>query len=203
MVKTPSLLPPSKPGPRRRSGSGGLYKPMAVERVLAVLVGVVLLVIPLYFWRKPSGIDAKDPAPVDENEARLVLDSKKAQRETPSPVRLGEVRLVRCGDGPKARLTDERCDRVPFFESALVESIRKNADCAPVSENDETVSFVLSIDFADKKFHLWPGQSGTLRRPRANDLLRCVLRDLPTPEWDTIAHKHRFYEIAVMATYSP
>ena len=202
MVKVPSLLPPSKPGPRRRSGSGGLYKSMPVERVLAVLAGVILLVLPLYFWRKPSGIDAKGSA-VDDKEARLVLDAKQAQREPPSPVRLGEVRAIRCGDGPRARLPEDRCDRLPFFEHGLVESIRKNADCAPISENEETVSFVLSIDFQEKKLHLWPGQSGSLRRPRANDLLRCVLRDLPTPEWDTIAHKHRFYEIAVMATYSP
>jgi len=201
MAKRPSILPPSKPGPRRRSGPGGLSKPIRVERVFALLAGVVLLVVPLYFWRKPKGIEGKEQQPVAANEASLVLDSKQAPPEPPSRARLGEVRIVRCGDGPRAKLPEDRCDRLPFFENALLEAIKKNDACAPSSGAEATVSFVLSIDFQQEKVHLWPGRSGSLRRPQANDLLRCVQRDITVPDWSAIAHRHRFYEISVLATY--
>lgn len=200
MIKR-SLLPPSTLGSRRRNGSSGLYKPMRVERVFAVLVGVVFLVVPLYLWRKPSGIDGGGTEPVAEAEASLVLEASQKPREEPSPVRLGEPRVIRCGSGPRARLSEERCDRLPVFESALVEAIRNNAECAPPTTTEATVSFVLSVDFEKEKLHLWPGRSGSLRRPQANDLLRCVLRDIAVSDWGSIAHRHRFYEISVLATY--
>lgn len=201
MFKRPSLLSTGTTGSRRRSRPSGLYKPIRVERVFAALAGVILLVVPLYLWRKPPGIDGGGTEPVAEAEASLVLNARQDAPEIPSPVRLGEVRTIGCGNGPRPRTSETRCDRLPFFEKALAEAIRNNADCAPPSTTEATVSFVLSIDFAREKLHLWPGRSGSLRRPQANELLRCVLRDIPEPDWSSLSPKHRSYELNVLATY--
>lgn len=200
MPQRPSLLPPSSS--RKRSGSSGLFRPMRLEVAIGAATALVILALPLYLWRRPAAMDGggkrREPA-LAESEASLLVAPREPEPQ--AKVTLGEVRTLSCKGlaGSQA----ERCDRLPFFEEGLTKAIVENSSCAPISSSEESVSFVLTVDFSQKKLHLWPGRSGSLRRPRANDLVRCVLRDIPTPEWSTLPHQHRRYEIGVMATYRP
>lgn len=133
----------------------------------------------------------------------LAADAGPSEADLSPKVALGTVRTLKCVDAKGAKTPPERCDRLAPLEQALTEAIRKNARCAPVSTREATLNFVLTVDFAEQKLHLWPGQSGNLRRPKANELLRCVMRDLPEPDWSTLPHQHRRYEIGVLATYRP
>lgn len=201
MPKRPSLLPPTK-GSRRRS-SNGPARPLRVEIVIALVTGLLFLVVPLYLFRKPAGIDGGAREVVAEADASLVLDIEPREIEVPTKLTLEGARILHCGNQRGSGTPSERCDRLPFFEEALAKAIVDNESCAPTSLEETSVNFVLSVDFGEEKLHLWPGQSGSLRRPRANELLRCVMRDLPSPDWASIQHQHRFYEVSVMATYRP
>lgn len=168
------------------------------------MAALVFLVVPLYLWRRPAGIEGAVPEDlVAEADANLVLDIEPPAVEEPPRIKLGEPRTLRCIDESGARLPGERCDRLPFFEEALMQAIHENVDCAPVSLSESTVNFVLTVDFAEESLHLWPGQSGSLRRPQANELLRCVLRDIDKPDFSAFPHRFQRYELSVMATYPP
>lgn len=202
MSRRRSILP-SIP-PRRRTSPNGPARPLKAEVVFALAVSLVLLAVPLYLFRRPAAMEGKRAEDVvDEADAALVIDSQPRNEEPDPKVRLTEIRTLQCGDGPAPKLPSERCDRLPALEEALGRAILAQADCAPWSEEEQTVSFVLSVDFAEKKLHLWPGQSGSLRRPKANGLLRCVKRDLRAEDWDALPHEHRRYQIGIMATYPP
>ena len=62
---------------------------------------------------------------------------------------------------------------------------------------------MLSVDFVEKKVHVFPGASGSWRGPQARRTTQCVKKALPAPDWTTIAHQHRHYAIAMLATYRP
>lgn len=190
--------------PRRRTGQSGPARPLRAEVILALAVALVFLAVPLYLFRRPAAMEGREAEDiVADSEAALLIDAQPRDVEVEPLVKLGETRTLRCGDGPTPALPSERCDRLPLLEEALGRAILGKAACAPPSPEPQTVSFVLSVDFVEKKLHLWPGQSGSLKRPQANDLLRCVLRELGPFDWESVAHQHRRYQVGVMATYPP
>lgn len=183
---------------------------MRVHLLLAVVVALVVVTVPLYLWRRPRGApavptpdagalaDLAEGGAADSGGASMAGDAGGA-----SGVSLADARTVRCVGERNVKVPVERCERLPFFEGALSQAIRDNVACAPITATGGTVSFVLTIDFQLKKTHLWPGQSGTIKRRDARDPVRCVKRALPAPDWSTIAHQYRRYDVAVLATYPP
>ena len=90
-----------------------------------------------------------------------------------------------------------------FFEDGLARAIRENAACAPQAKVPVSVSFVLEMDFRKKRTNLFTGKSTSIKRERTKELLRCIKRAMPTPDWGTIPHQYVKYKINVMATYPP
>jgi hypothetical protein len=175
--------------------------------ILTLLALLVLVAVPLYLWRRPKPIE---PSASDGGHAEIV-EAGTADAPTPGQseaggasgtrVSLSEPKTVRCIPATGGRVSKERCDRVTVVENALVKSIRENAACAPQNLPAFTVSFVLWVDFARKKKHLWAGRSGTLKKRDATDLIRCVERAIPEPDWDKISHQYAKYDVNVMASY--
>ena len=175
--------------------------------ILTLLALLVLVAVPLYLWRRPKPIPACDAdagraespeAGAPEAAAPTVLDAGGGAGRKAT---LSEPKTIRCIPATGGRVTQERCDRLAAFEDALARAIRENVACAPQTPPAFSVSFVLSVDFTRKKSHVWAGRSGTLKRRGAADLIRCVERALPQPEWDKSTHQYAKYEINVMASY--
>jgi hypothetical protein len=175
--------------------------------IATLLALLVLVAVPLYLWRRPKPIEpnaadagrmqlseagAPDAAAPIQPEAGIVATTKAA---------LSEPKTIRCIPATGGRMSRERCDRLTVIESSLLRAIRENFACAPQSPQAFTVSFVLWVDFARKKTHVWAGRSGTLKKPAAADLIRCVERAIPEPDWDRISHQYAKYDINVMASY--
>ncbi len=208
----PSFPSPSEPSLRRLGvggGGGGGDRPLRAQLVVALMVGLVLLAVPLYLWRRPSGTEnaPKDSGAdaVASGASSVALPPGVAPGDAAlqdARVKLGAVQRVKCAAAPNTRGQDgELCDRLEGLEKALARGIRDNVDCAPRTGKEGNINYVLSVDFRAKKLHVFPGKSGQWRGPQARKAAECVKRSLPAPQWDKIKHQYRYYLIAILATY--
>ncbi len=208
----PSFSAPSEPSLRRLgvggSGGGG-DRPLRAQLVVALIVGLVLLAVPLYLWRRPSGAEnaVKDAGALSSGAARS-LDAALVAPLDGGPgserVKLAPVQRVKCSAGPGAAGQEGNlCDQLQFFEQALAKAIREGGECVPKAKQEGSINYVLNVDFGKKKLHVFPGASGSWRGPQARRSTKCVLGRLPAPPWDTIQHQYRFYQVAILATYAP
>ena len=56
------------------------------------------------------------------------------------------------------------------------------------------------LQFA-RKFHVFPGASGSWRGPMARKAADCVNRAFPNPDWGALPHQYKYYWVAILATY--
>lgn len=175
--------------------------------MVALVAVLILLAVPLYLWRRPSGTenapDASQQAP-----GALIPSSLPSAVASPDPsqdrVKLGGVQRVKCS--ASSRLSGQKgalCDALPFFEENLEKAVMANVECAPKTGKRGTVNYALTVDFTNKRMNVFPGASGSWRGPQARRSAECVERSMPPPEWDKIRHQYRYYVIAIMATYEP
>jgi hypothetical protein len=115
---------------------------------------------------------------------------------------LGAVQKVRCGATPSASQTEGTlCDTLAPFEEALKKAIVISEDCAPKAKTKGSINFVLTIDFAHKKLHVFPGASGDWHGKVARRATSCVNNAVKIADWN-IPHQYRHYAIAVLASYA-
>jgi hypothetical protein len=189
-------------------GRGGGERPVRLQIIIALVAGLILVAVPLYLWRRPrpESIPSADAAVVadagvqmPEGGAFFVAPSSGA----PSGVTLSPFTTIRCENPGPGKTPPERCDHITFFEDGLARAIRENAACAPQAKAPVSVSFVLEMDFRRKRTNLFAGKSTTIKRERTKELLRCIKRAMPTPDWGTIPHQYAKYKVNIMATYPP
>jgi hypothetical protein len=204
--------PPQSNAPYRYLGRGGGERPVRVQIILALVAALVLVAVPLYLWRRPQ------PASIPSADAATSAETPP----TPSPggissdptttplgqgpaasVEVAAVKTLKCQDPGPGRTPPERCDGIRFFEDGLTRAIKDSAACAPPSKNGFVVSYVLEFHFGKKRTNLFLGKSTTLSKSKRKELLRCVERALPTPDWDRIPHQHLKYTVNTVATYPP
>ncbi|WP_437630814.1 hypothetical protein [Sorangium sp. So ce854] len=196
--------PPSQPSPYRYLGRGGSERPVRLQIIIALVAGLIVVAVPLYLWRRPrpASIPSADAATADAGAYALDAGAlADADAGLPEGVTLSPFTTIRCENPGPGRTPPDRCDHVTFFEDALSRAIRDNVQCAPTGKSSITVSFVLDMDFRRKRTNLYIGKSTTVSRARTKELLRCVKRAMPTPDWGTIPHQYVKYKINVMATY--
>ncbi len=205
--------PPQSTAPYRYLGRGGGERPVRVQIILALVAALVLVAVPLYLWRRPqpatipsadaatSGQAPPVPGPVVGAPGATATSLVGA---TPGPaIEVGPVKTLKCQDPGPGRTPPERCDGIRFFEDGLTRAIKDNAACAPPSRNGYVVSYVLEFHFGKKRTNLFLGKSTTLSKSKRKELLKCVERGLPTPDWDRIPHQHLKYTVNTVATYPP
>jgi hypothetical protein len=198
--------PPSHPSPYRQLGSGG-QQPVRVQMILGLVVGLVLVAVPLYLWRRPeqassvSAEELQDAGAIGVDGASPYIPLVDAS--VSSRVKLAPFETVRCSDPGPGKTAPERCDHITFFEDALAQAVRDNVTCAPETKTGATVSFVMDIDFRMQKLRIYRGKSSSLSESQTNELFRCIKRAMPAPDWDNIPHQHARYVVSVKATYPP
>jgi hypothetical protein len=182
-----------------------------LQIIIALVAGLILVAVPLYLWRRPrpESIPTADAAVADAGAPNADGGKSKAffvsgdGNAKSGAVTLSPFTTIRCENPGPGRTPPERCDHVTFFEDGLARAIRENAACAPQAKVPISVSFVLEMDFKRKRTNLFAGKSTTIKRERSKELLRCIKRAMPTPEWNNIPHQYVKYKINVMATYPP
>jgi hypothetical protein len=202
-------MPPSQPSPYRQLGSGG-QQPVRVQMILGLVVGLVLIAVPLYLWRRPDssakGVkgagSADSSAAVAQDGGVPYVPLIDASADAPK-IKLEPFKTVRCSDPGLGKTPPERCDHITFFEDALARAVRENVVCAPPTKTGATVSFVLDLDFRRKQRKLNRGKSTTISKEQSKELFACIEKALPTPDWDSIPHQHARYIVNLTVTYPP
>jgi hypothetical protein len=177
--------------------------------VVAAVVGVILIAVPLYLVRRPSGAPAPAPepstaAPTSKTpSAPVPLDAGAVAPAKPvERVRLSSPQRVKCGASPtNARIEGGLCDALPAIERSLAAAIKASIDCAPKRKEEGSINYVIGVDFTKKSFHVFPGASGSWHGPQARRAADCVNRAFPAPDWGAIPHQYRYYWVAILATY--
>lgn len=187
-------------------GGGGGDRPLRAQIVVALVTALALVAVPMYLMRGPSALrTATAPSAsgsVLPPPSAAPLPSAEAKKP-PERLKLGAPQRVRCGNGRGNQLDGSACDQLSVFEEALVKAIKENESCAPRVKQQGSINHVLTIDFVERRLHVFPGASGDFRGPQARRATECVKRALPKPDWASIPHRFRRYTIAVLATYLP
>jgi hypothetical protein len=206
---------PSVPGePRvRRLGVGSSSsgdRPLRAQVVVALVCTAMLIAVPLYLWRKPgtraAGALASASASASAGSGPEALPKTPAQNAgapAAAPrLSLGTVQKVRCGSSAAAAPNEGTlCDTLGPFEEALKKAIVTGEDCAPKSKLKGSINYVLTVDFAHKRLHVFPGASGDWRGKQARRSTSCIQNGVKITDWN-VPHQYRFYAIAVLATYA-
>ena len=206
-----SSLPPSEPRPKgsglRELVGSGYDRPARVQMVLALLLGLVLVAIPLYLWRRPR---VETTAAVVETDAAVAqaspLDAGAAPEGGPaSAVTLSPASMVECHDPGPRKTPVEQCDRLTTFEQSFARAIEQSAACVPTSAGGGTLPYVADVSFQRKRSPITVSvakDGRSLRSTRAAVLCAAaVKKTLAGFELDPLQHAHTRYKIAITATY--
>ena len=175
--------------------------------IIGLVVGLVLVAVPLYLWRRPEQASTEPTASAADNPSAMVLDGGAfiplVDAGTHGDVKLSPFTTMRCTDPGPGSTAADRCDHITFFEDALGRALRENAMCAPQTSTGATISIVMDIDFRRKQLKIFRGKSSTLPDARTKELFECLKRAMPAPEWGSIPHQHSRYVVSVKAEYPP
>lgn len=188
--------------------SGGGDRPLRAQVIVALVCAAMLLAVPLYLWRKPSTKTSAAAVAASGSAGAGALASTKPATATTTPpappprLTLGAVQKVRCGSSPAASPNEGTlCDTLGPLEEALKKAVLASEDCAPRAKVKGSINFVLTVDFAHKKVHMFPGASGEWHGKQARRTASCVGNAVKVADWN-IPHQYRFYAIAILATYA-
>jgi hypothetical protein len=203
---------PSEPNLRRLGvgNGGGGERPLRAQLVVALVAGLILIAVPLYLWRRPAGSEHAGTdagAATSANpalEAGVIATTPVDAGRREERVKLGTAQRVRCSAGPGASGQEgSLCDNLGLLEQALSRAVMENVGCAPRGPKEGSINYVLTVDFAQRKLHVFPGASGSWKGPQARRATQCVKKALSAPGWESLKHQYRYYQIAVLATYAP
>ena len=204
-VSRPSI-PPSEPRPASRSSLGQIDanladRPARLQMIVALVLGVVLVAIPLYLWRRPRADTVSAAAPPD---AGILDDAGTAppagEGDKPS---LGEMRVLACQDpGPK-KTSPADCDHLVDVEKALAKAIEDTASCLPHDVGGGSIVYVADVSFKRKAINVATPRDGrSLKNAKAVGVCQAAVKSrLAALSLDAVTHAHARYKIAVTATY--
>jgi len=203
-VRNSHPLPPSSQSSLRRlsRGVGGGDRPLRAQAVLGGMLVLVLIAVPLYLLRRPSGAASSSELDAGVSAFGGVFRSEADASSPVAQVLLGPIQRVRCGASPSQIASEgELCDALPALEVALRQSILGAVECAPRTGKEGSINYVLEVDFENSRYNLFPGRSGKWRGPQARRAIQCVLRAFAPLDLATVSHQYAYYAIAVLAVY--
>ncbi len=154
----PASRPPADPRVQRppadATGQIGAYeRPARWQTVAAVVLGVVLIALPLYLWRRPRSV----AEPVDRDDAAvvpaaLVVDAAPAEEEAGAHgLQLGDPRVLECKDPGAVHTPPERMRPRRRVREGLCPGHRGCARLRAEPAVGGTITYVADLAFARRK----------------------------------------------------
>lgn len=199
-------VPPSEPRSTSRASFSQLDvsadRPARLQMIVALILGLVLVAIPLYLWRRPR---AESIAVTPGAGAASAATSAAAPITTADDAKptLGEPRSLLCQDpGPK-KTAPEQCDHVVDVEKALAKAIEETASCVPRDAGGGTIQYVTDVSFKRKAINVaTPKDTRSLKNTKVVNACQAAVKSkLQALPLESIAHTHARYKIAITATY--
>lgn len=199
---------PHHPLPGATRGRGAFAaedRPVRIQLVAALVLGLVLVASGLYLWRRPhaspDGTAAQSAAPdADLQDAGIVAVVVDA---APAPVSVSDARVIGCHDrGSKVTPPDE-CDHLAPVEQALSHAIEQSVACFPPTGDGATIEYVADVSFSRHKVRVSMPRTGRSEHDRkvVSGCGTAIREAMHALELDGIEHHHARYEIAVTASY--
>jgi len=171
--------------------------------IVALILGLVLVAIPLYLWRRPRADSIAAATSADAG-----VDPASTAPATLPPVddgkpTLGEAKSILCQDpGPK-KTAPEQCDHVVDVEKAFAKAIEETASCVPKEAGGGTIQYVADVSFKRKALNVaTPKEARTMKNTKVIAACQLAVKaKLGALSLDAIAHGHARYKIAITATY--
>lgn len=197
--------PPSEPRSSRASLDAldaQVDRPARVQMIVALVLGLVLVAIPLYLWRRPRA----QPIPiaagaVDAGALPSVMGPTPAAAE--ERLITAEARVLSCHDpGPK-KTAPEQCDHVIELEKAFARAIEDSASCVTREGDGGTITYVADVGFKKRTVTVTlPKDGRTLKNPKVVAACEKAVRSkLSSLSLDAIKHEHARYRVSITATY--
>lgn len=198
-------VPPSDPRSSRASFEAidaQLDRPARLQMIVALVLGLLLVAIPLYLWRRPH--TEALTVPLEALDAGL-LPTVVGTPDVPDDERLAlsEPKTLSCHNPGPNKTPREQCDRVAPLEEAFAQAIEGSASCVPAGAGGETIIFVADVNFQRKTITVsTPREGRTLKSPRiAAACQRAVRAKLAALPLETMEHEHVRYRLSITATY--
>jgi hypothetical protein len=168
----------------------------------------VLVVVPLYLWRRPRAAAIEEAANATASVAvapnQVNEPTPEARIHTRDGVTIGDAKIIGCHDRGSKRTAAGACDHVPGLESALSKAVLDAASCAPAGTPAGSIAFVVDASYGRHKspMHVTSQRDGTTMPPKVvAACLAEVKKSLSAVAFDA-NHAHARYQIEVDATYA-
>src|SRR5580700_6932012 len=114
---------------------GGVDRVARLQTIAAVVLGLALIAIPLYLWRRPrseslpvtSALDASAPL----GDAGLAAVAAAPAVPTAPQVTLSDAKVMECHDTGSKRTRPEDCDHLAAIEKGFAAAIGGGGPCLP------------------------------------------------------------------------
>ena len=200
-------VPPSEP----RSTSRGSFsqidlqadRPARLQMIVALLLGLVLVAIPLYLWRRPRAESIAATGSADAGSDPASSPAPVTTSMEDAKLSLGEAKSILCQDpGPK-KTAPEQCDHVVEVEKAFAKAIEESASCVPKDAGGGTIQFVADVSFKKKALNVAVPKDGrTFKNAKVVSACHAAVKSrLQALSLDPITHTHSRYKIAITASY--
>lgn len=170
--------------------------------IVALILGLVLVAIPLYLWRRPRAESISVSAgTVDAGVLPAVTAATTPG--TDEKLVIGEAKTLSCHDpGPK-KTAPEQCDHVIELEKAFAKAIEESSSCVTRDMGGGTIIYVADVTFKKKTVAIsTPKEGRTLKSPKiavgCEKAIRAKLANVP---FETMKHEHARYRVSITATY--
>ena len=121
-----------------------IERPARLQMIVALILGLVLVAIPLYLWRRPRAESiAVSSNGADGGASATTIGNAKGGEK----LVISDAKNISCHDpGPK-KTAPEQCDHVADFEKAFAKAIEENASCVPSDAGGGTIIYVAEVSF--------------------------------------------------------
>jgi hypothetical protein len=202
-------VPPSEPRSTSRASFSQVDlsadRPARLQMIVALVLGLVLVAIPLYLWRRPraESISATGSADggVDPNAAAASTTAPAIDESKPT---VGEAKSILCQDpGPK-KTSPEQCDHLADVEKAFAKAIEDTAVvCVPKDAGGGTIQFVADVSFKRHALNVsTPKEGRTMKNGKVVSACQSMVKSrLQAVSLESVQHAHARYKIAITASY--
>jgi hypothetical protein len=169
--------------------------------IVALILGLVLVAIPLYLWRRPRAESIAVGTANGDGGALPAVTGASTGGDSDKLV-IGEAKIMSCHDpGPK-KTSPEQCDHVTEFEKAFAKAIEESASCVPKDAGGGTMIYLADVAYKKRTLSITtPKEGRTLKSSKVAGTCEKAVRNKLNVNYETIKHEHARYRVTITATY--
>ncbi len=140
-------------------------RPARLQMIAALVIGLALVAVPLYVWRRPiaaraekdaaelaaSAAAAASAAPIAPGSQTLVSPGNPLVGPPSAAITLSESRILECHDAGPKKTPAEQCDHLAPIEQAFAKAVTEAASCVPTSAGGGSLVFLADVSFGRKR----------------------------------------------------